>query len=644
MKFHSKYTKRAVSFLICIGLMISSFIFGASAENKCPDITGYNIGANEYTYYWSTVINSYLAVTETGYMRLQNGAVEGKYLVEYYDSAYNLLSFKLISEELPVFGGFYATDSNYFILSGQNNPDEKSTVECFRITKYDLNWNRITSVGLRDCNTYIPFDAGNARWAEWGDYLVIRTAHEMYADENGIHHQANVTIQLDMKNMVITDEFCEVMNPSCGYVSHSFNQFIHIENGNIIALDHGDAVPRSVVITKYPSDVSTGSFFNWYCETIDAIEIPGSFGANYTGLEIGGFEISDTSYIIGYSGVPMDENYNSYSTYNIYVTAVDKETSAITTTAVTAFPEGEDSANVPHLVKISNDSFILIWSRGEDVYYTKLNGNGTTVGNIHTIKNAQLSDCAPIVADGKVIWYVYDEELTVFYDISIDNLSETCKKEVYSGHKMEVSSYPTEAGGNCTVTCEKCHCSETFKTGSDIEIYWSTEGEYGIHSWPLEQTDFKTGDQLHVYLLGDDDIEHTEKVIDFSDKSAVTFTYDAENSGYFTFLKSGTYTVHISYLYNPLIKESYTFNVTGNNIVTNPPGSGGIVYSNGLGDVNDNGLIDMTDYILVKRAYFGTYKLTDEEFLRADINANNVIDMTDYILLKRAYFGTYILE
>lgn len=63
-----------------------------------------------------------------------------------------------------------------------------------------------------------------------------------------------------------------------------------------------------------------------------------------------------------------------------------------------------------------------------------------------------------------------------------------------------------------------------------------------------------------------------------------------------------------------------------------------------LGDINANGGIDMTDYILSKRAYFGTYTLSEQEFKRGDINKNNEIDMTDYILIKRAYFGTYTIE
>ncbi len=62
------------------------------------------------------------------------------------------------------------------------------------------------------------------------------------------------------------------------------------------------------------------------------------------------------------------------------------------------------------------------------------------------------------------------------------------------------------------------------------------------------------------------------------------------------------------------------------------------------GDINANDKIDMTDYILLKRAYFGTYTFTEEQNKIGDINKNNKIDMTDYILLKRVYFGTYTIK
>lgn len=63
-----------------------------------------------------------------------------------------------------------------------------------------------------------------------------------------------------------------------------------------------------------------------------------------------------------------------------------------------------------------------------------------------------------------------------------------------------------------------------------------------------------------------------------------------------------------------------------------------------LGDINNNGKIDALDYILLKRAYFGTYHLNDVQELCGDCNQNEKIDAFDYILLKRAYIGTFTFQ
>ena len=38
--------------------------------------------------------------------------------------------------------------NNYYVLSGQENPKQNDSLEVFRITKYDKNWNKIKSCGL----------------------------------------------------------------------------------------------------------------------------------------------------------------------------------------------------------------------------------------------------------------------------------------------------------------------------------------------------------------------------------------------------------------------------------------------------------------------------------------------------------------
>ena len=67
-------------------------------------------------------------------------------------------------------------------------------------------------------------------------------------------------------------------------------------------------------------------------------------------------------------------------------------------------------------------------------------------------------------------------------------------------------------------------------------------------------------------------------------------------------------------------------------------------YSGLRGDINLDETIGMTDYILLKRYYFGTYTLNEKQILHGDLNEDGTIGMTDYILLKRVYFNTYTLK
>ncbi|MBR6562595.1 MAG: dockerin type I repeat-containing protein, partial [Clostridia bacterium] len=51
--------------------------------------------------------------------------------------------------------------------------------------------------------------------------------------------------------------------------------------------------------------------------------------------------------------------------------------------------------------------------------------------------------------------------------------------------------------------------------------------------------------------------------------------------------------------------------------------------------------INQYDYILVKRHYFGTRYLTDDETTRGDVNRDGTVNQFDYILICRHYFGTF---
>ena len=59
------------------------------------------------------------------------------------------------------------------------------------------------------------------------------------------------------------------------------------------------------------------------------------------------------------------------------------------------------------------------------------------------------------------------------------------------------------------------------------------------------------------------------------------------------------------------------------------------------GDVNGSGKIDVTDYILTKRSYFGTFKPNTTQLLAMTLRGGEKPTTTDYVLIKRHYFGTY---
>lgn len=62
-----------------------------------------------------------------------------------------------------------------------------------------------------------------------------------------------------------------------------------------------------------------------------------------------------------------------------------------------------------------------------------------------------------------------------------------------------------------------------------------------------------------------------------------------------------------------------------------------------IGDVDCNGRVETTDYMLLKRYILGSFKLTESGLALADIDRNGKVEATDYMLLKRAILGTYVI-
>ena len=573
--------KRMLSIVLSGAMAVSTAVsagsFSAFAVAQCVAYSGSNVNAQDYVQ-WSNTVKSYLTVCDNGnYMRVQSGAIEGKLLVEYYSSDFEPLSTKLIDNELPIFGAFYDSGNNYYVLSGQENPKQNDSLEVFRITKYDKNWNKIKSCGLYGANTTVPFDAGSARMTHSGDHLLVRTCHEMYKSSDGNNHQSNVTIEVDMPSMTITDSYTGIMNVDYGYVSHSFNQFIKTDGNHIVALDHGDAHPRSAVLVKYNSDFTTGKFFPSYYEkggNIDVVTYPEytSGHYNYTGAAIGGFDVSSSSYIVAQSTVDLDY-INTSKTRNVYVSAVSKDLSTNKLNKITSYAEGTDSASAPQLVKINDNSFLLLWARDTKVSCVKLNADGTVNGSIHTFEGS-LSDCQPVIKNGRAVWYVYDKNNVTFNSLNLSNLDDIKTVDVKTGHDYE-TKYASKTDGTVTQTCKSCGYVNKFTVPTSTTVYWRTDLSNTSFSSVLSKTQFSVGDSIDFWLY-----DNTDYTVEFSDRSMVSVNKlenYANDIRRITFKNGGSLTVKIYPTYNPSVAKTYkltcgcTSHTYGSAVITKQP-------------------------------------------------------------------------
>ncbi len=377
--------------------------------------------SNNYNWNWADTVKSYLYENQVGGLtRVEY--INGKIVAEDYNNSFKLCASRTIPMELPIWGGFYAGENYNFIIFGQENPSEDDNKEVVRVVKYSKDWKRLGEVGLCGANTIKPFSYGSLRCTEYGDYLYIRTCHEMYQSSDGLNHQANMTIAVRQSDMVITDSFYEVEYNCVGYASHSFNQFILVDqNRNLVTLDHCDAYPRGILLTR-PETAKAGDdeLIGWF-EDSQLVTFPGTIGDNYTGASVGGFAETENGYITAFN---YDGNSDGGSRA-VYLGYTSKGALESKVTPITEY----NGMLTPVLAPVGLDGGYLMWTDSKNKFYYAKYEDGGTIGTVITA-NASLSDCQPILHNGEIVWYVTQKSVPTFYrlEVSSGNISKIVAK------------------------------------------------------------------------------------------------------------------------------------------------------------------------------------------------------------------------
>ena len=423
-----------------------------------------NTSDNHYNT-WSSVTNSYLVQnSDETLTRLENTS-SGIVVENYSADGKKLISQRTISKELNLFGGFYSGKNYNYLVFGQNNTSESDSKEVVRVVKYTKSWSKVNSCSISGVNTTKPFSAGSLRMEEAGGKLYVYTCHEMYADSDGINHQANMLFTIDESSMSLTDSMYDVSNLTDGYVSHSFNQFIKADESGkyIYRVDHSESSNytmngsylsvNGITLTKYKADGKS---------TAVSVSIPVKFDmnkSNYTGASIGGFELGSGNCLIAYT----KDVSSSCKTRNVYISVTDELFNGTQNIALTNYgTSSKVTCRTPQLIKINDNLFLVMWeeynsSTGKTATKTMtVDSNGKTVTKAIS-HSFGLSDCQPVVcSDGMVKWYVTNNSAPTLYKLSPFALNDYHE---HSYTKTVLSNATCTTAGTVKYTCS---CGDSY--------------------------------------------------------------------------------------------------------------------------------------------------------------------------------------
>ncbi len=459
--------KRILTVLLVLSLAVSALAIPAYAANA-PATSNNTAWWGQHDYsgiICALPVRSHLVAENNGYTRVENvvdDATGGQAItIDRYDQNLKFLSHKELKLELPIYGGIYFGTNYNFVVCGQNNKEENDQKEVIRVIRYSKDWQRQAAASLYGANTTDPFNAGSLDMVESGNMLYIRTCHEMYRTwDDGLNHQANVQLSVRIPDMMITEQRTWISNDSTGYVSHSFNQMILKDGDDILAVDHGDAHPRAVVLFRYNHSAGAEQLAP-YPERVLALPITGNTGNNDTGLTVGSFQSSDFAYLIAGNSVEQKNGADlREGQRNIYITVTPKgafNESATQVKWLTNYRDGDHvSVTTPYLIKITQNSFMMIWEENNQLRYALLDGNGNKVSKTYQAEG-RLSGCEPVVANGKITWYITENSKPGFYQISCSNPEDIQfihEHEYYGSFSHGPSIFEP---GSYTKTCSLCH-------------------------------------------------------------------------------------------------------------------------------------------------------------------------------------------
>lgn len=414
------------------------------------------------------------STTEEAYIGEQEGNIQiivddindsKNFIIETFNSNFERIDSKKIHKEIYEDSSedIYLGEKYNYIIYGKENLEEKEDAEVIRIVQYNKKWEWVSEDSLYGANTIYPFKSSNISYAEHNGNLYVKTAHQMFKADDGLNHQASMAIVFNAEQGKIVDSATEVNRFPYGYVAHSFAQYVQFEDDMYFSIDHGDAYPRAIVLTKNRAIGTDGALQEEPSER-EILQIPGLLGENYTGISVGGYEISKTHHLVAISTAYMKDGIVAQEgTRNIQILALrkgDEEEGEVKKISITNYvPADDHQVGQPYMIEITNNRYMLLWQevkfdpenkwykdREYRVFYTLIDGDGNQLCENKSFEGA-IGGVKPIFYNGRVVWYAARNDKFLFYNLPIDGSSVDIK-EKFPFYEEDIEEKPTKKEQN----------------------------------------------------------------------------------------------------------------------------------------------------------------------------------------------------
>lgn len=411
------------------------------------------------------------------------------------DANHHITQTLTVKKKHPIFGTVICDSNwNYYIVTGENNDTDDTSVETVFISKYDSKGNHIATTGdngrssLAYSNdsfyTKRPFEAGNCDAAIYGNILTVNYARLMYAG-----HQSNSVFSVNTANM-------SKVSMGDVYESHSFAQRVVPTNAGFVYVSEGDCFDRAFVTYSVKISGNTVSsnekhnIFDFWVKdgTYDKYDM---FVLNNNFAHMGGLAtLSDGKIAFAASSAKSLNSNAEKESEEIFIQIFDpykdlNSAASYVTTGVRSGlggPNGRDnktnygvkwltsygtnySIENVQLASTSGKQIVVLYELYKNykyagVYYIVLNESGNVIKNSTLLsEKARLNPCEmPVSAGGKIYWTgnKYNDQKDQIYIYSLDTSLEkvSVKKNVtarsglkYTGNAQTLVNAGEVTGG-----------------------------------------------------------------------------------------------------------------------------------------------------------------------------------------------------